>query len=157
MVIPEHYWVTNMLISKLLLPRAFWPVTCMLTLENALYNAAVVHTWFSHHFTSILHNYGIIYTTQNVKPKLQLQNGAATKLSYPKCRKALKLGNVKLKTIIYYLCGVMVRTMKNEPKMPGCLQLRHLKLGLYCIYNTGQTKICGLITYNLYHVLISKC
>jgi len=41
--------------------------------------------------------------------------------------------------------------------MQVTLKSRHLKLGLYCIYNTGQTKICSLRTYNLYHVLISHC
>jgi hypothetical protein len=39
---------------------------------------------------------------------------------------------------------------KKEPKMHERLKSRHLKLRLYCIYNTGQTKICGLITYSLY-------
>jgi hypothetical protein len=34
---------------------------------------------------------------------------------------------------MYYLYGILARTTKNEPTMQEKLQLRSLKLGLYCI------------------------
>lgn len=71
--------------------------------------------------------------------------------------KFLRSRNLQLRTTLHYLCGVLVRTASNETEIQETLKSRHLKLGLYCIYNTGHTKICSLHTYNLYHVLIIQC
>ena len=41
----------------------------------------------------------------------------------------------KIMNVIHYLYGILSGTTTNEAKMQGCLKLRNLKLGLYCILN----------------------
>ena len=108
-----------------------------------------------------MHDHGIIYAAQtqvvNVNLKLRLHNHAGIEFLHLKCGKILRSRNLQLRTTLHYLCGVLVRTTSNKTVLHETLKSRHLKLGLFCIYNTGQTKICSLHTYNLYHVLVSQC
>jgi len=50
-----------------LLTQAFWPITCMLNLQNQQDTAGIVHNLFWHHTTFIAHIRDIINATQILK------------------------------------------------------------------------------------------
>jgi hypothetical protein len=53
-----------------------------------------------------------------MNPKLGFQNGVGTEFSCSKHGKNLKSRNIKFRTIIHFLRGVLARTTKRTPN-PG--------------------------------------
>jgi hypothetical protein len=51
----------------------------------------------------------------NMNPKLGFQNGVGTEFSCSKHGRNLKTRNLKLRTIIHFLHGVLARTTKRTP------------------------------------------
>jgi hypothetical protein len=79
-----------MLVYKWILPRAFWPTACMLTLENQLQTFAVIPQLTNNpslppHITVALFLQSSL-TVVNAYLKLSVQKSVETEFSNSKCR-----------------------------------------------------------------------